>query len=185
MEGSGLLENTWLVVTSDHGEMFERGVRGHGTNTLYQPVIRIPLLIFEPGRTTGLDIHTATSSVDVLPTLAHVTGQPIPDWSEGAILPPFADDDAPDDRAVYAVQAEKIPPGAPLSRVSTALIKGQYKLHYYHGYTDLGVREQVQLYDLESDPEELVDLAASEGEVASSMLEQLKDRLQDADRAYQ
>ena len=65
------------------------------------------------------------------------------------------------------------------------MIKGQYKLHYYHGYTDLGVREQVQLYDLESDPEELVDLAASEPEVASSMLEQLKDRLQDADRAYQ
>ncbi len=47
---SGLLENTWVVLTSDHGEMFERGISAHSTDALYEPVIRIPLMIFEPGR---------------------------------------------------------------------------------------------------------------------------------------
>ena len=81
LERSGLLDHTWLVVTSDHGEMFERGLIGHGNPTLYQPVIRVPLLIFEPGREVGMDVHAVTSAVDVLPTLAQVTGHTIPDWT--------------------------------------------------------------------------------------------------------
>ena len=89
LEASGLLENTWVVFTSDHGEMFERGIIGHSTNVLYEPVVRVPLLIFEPGRKQGMEIVTPTSAVDMLPTLAHVTGHALPDWSEGEILPPF------------------------------------------------------------------------------------------------
>ncbi len=50
LDSSGLLDNTWVVLTSDHGEMFERGIDGHDTEVLYEPVIRIPLMIFEPGR---------------------------------------------------------------------------------------------------------------------------------------
>src|SRR5574341_719786 len=90
LEASGLLENTWLVLTSDHGEMFERGISGHGSKVLYQPVVRIPLMIFEPGREAGMDIHTVTSAVDVLPTLAYLTGQKTPNWTEGVVLPPYA-----------------------------------------------------------------------------------------------
>ena len=63
LRASGLLENTWLVFTSDHGEMLERGIIGHVTEVLYQPVIRVPLLIFEPGRDAGMDIRTPTSAV--------------------------------------------------------------------------------------------------------------------------
>ncbi len=103
LEASGLLENTWVVLTSDHGEMFERGISAHSTEALYEPVIRIPLMIFEPGRTRGLDIHTPSSAVDVLPTLAHVTGKPIPAWTEGVVLPPFAD--AEPARQVFVVRA--------------------------------------------------------------------------------
>ncbi|MBM4431631.1 MAG: hypothetical protein FJ026_15000, partial [Chloroflexi bacterium] len=38
---SGLLDNTCFVVTSDHGEMFERGIWQHTTQTLYEPVVHI------------------------------------------------------------------------------------------------------------------------------------------------
>ena len=93
LESSGILDNTWLILTSDHGEMFERGVVGHSTDVLYQPVIRVPLMIFEPGRKTGMDIFETTSAVDVLPSLTHLTGQPMPDWTEGVVLPPFAPTD--------------------------------------------------------------------------------------------
>jgi hypothetical protein len=58
LEKSGLLENTWVVFTSDHGEMFERYISGHLTSTLYQPIVRVPLIIFEPGRKTGADVYT-------------------------------------------------------------------------------------------------------------------------------
>ena len=50
LQESGVLENTWLVVTSDHGEMFERGVIGHSTEVLPYPLTNIPLLIFPPGQ---------------------------------------------------------------------------------------------------------------------------------------
>ena len=43
-----MLEHTCLVVTSDHGELFERGIRGHVTPVMYEPVIHIPLLISRP-----------------------------------------------------------------------------------------------------------------------------------------
>ena len=62
LEASGLLSNTWAVLTSDHGEMFERGISAHSTDALYEPVIRIPLMIFEPGRGSAMDIHTPTSA---------------------------------------------------------------------------------------------------------------------------
>src|SRR6266498_5564007 len=53
LESSGVLDNSWLILTSDHGEMNERGISGHMTNSLYQPILRVPLMIFEPGRQTG------------------------------------------------------------------------------------------------------------------------------------
>jgi membrane-anchored protein YejM (alkaline phosphatase superfamily) len=90
LESSGLLEDTWIVFTSDHGELFERGILGHTTEVLYQPVVRIPLIVFEPGRKTRTDVYTKTSAVDVLPTLLHVTGGQAPDWTEGVVLPPFS-----------------------------------------------------------------------------------------------
>ena len=58
LESSGALDNTWVVLTADHGELFERGVRGHISPLLYQPVVRIPLMIFEPGSTARVDIHS-------------------------------------------------------------------------------------------------------------------------------
>ncbi|HEY2981085.1 MAG TPA: sulfatase-like hydrolase/transferase, partial [Anaerolineales bacterium] len=184
LESSGLLENTWVVFTSDHGEMFERGISGHSTNALYQPVVRIPLLIFEPGRQTGTDVYTPTSAVDVLPTLAHLTGQPIPAWTEGAVLPPFASA-APDaDRNLYVVRSTKTDPAAPMTQASLVLVKEPYKLHYYFGYPDRGVDELVRLYDIQADPEELVDLYASQPAIAADLLAQLKAKLAEVDKPY-
>jgi len=120
LEKSGLLENTWIVFTSDHGEMFERGVQGHFTPLLYQPVIRVPLMIFEPGRTTRKDIYSKTSAVDVLPTLAHVTGQKPVSWTEGTVLPPFGPEPA-SDRNVYVLQAKSTKQYDPIT-VATILL---------------------------------------------------------------
>jgi len=185
LERSGRLDQTWLVVTSDHGEMFERGLIGHGNPTLYQPVIRVPLLIFEPGREVGMDIHAVTSAVDVLPTLAQVTGHAIPSWTEGTVLPPYSSAEPGPDRGVYAVQARKSHQYLPLTRATITLVKGRYKVIYYFGYAELEMQDVVKMYDIQADPEELVDLSTSRPDITSALLGELKRSLADANRPYQ
>jgi len=182
LEASGLLKNTWVILTSDHGEMFERGISGHGSRVLYQPVVRIPLIIFEPGRQVGEDIHEYTSAVDVLSTLAHLTGQETPDWTEGVVLPPYAT--IPPNRNVYVVQAIDNAQDAALTQASTVLVKENYKLHYYLGYPEAPEGELVKLFDVKSDPEELVDLYPSKNGVAMELLNELKDKLAEVNKPY-
>lgn len=186
LEKSGLLENTWIVLTSDHGEMFERGVQGHFTPLLYQPVIRVPLLIFEPGRKTRTDIYANTSAVDVLPTLLNVTGQKQADWSEGNFLPPFGPEHDLE-RNLYVIQAKSNQQFAPITIATTTLVKGQYKLHYFFGYHELGGAdsERIELYDLKNDPEELNDLSASKRETAAELLNEIKQKLAEVNKPYQ
>jgi arylsulfatase A-like enzyme len=182
LESAGLLENTWLVLTSDHGEMFERGISGHGSRVLYQPVVRIPLIIFEPGRQAGMDVYEYTSAVDLLPTLAHLTGQPTPDWTEGIVLPPYAS--ARSNRNVYAVQALDNPPLASLTQASIVLVREDYKLHYYFGYPEAPEGEIMKLFNIKADPEELEDLFGSKRGIALELLDQLKRVLAEVDKPY-
>ena len=185
LEASGQLDHTWLIFTSDHGEMFERGFVGHGNPTLYQPVIRVPLLIFEPGRKTGMDIRVPTSAADILPTLAHLIGRPVPEWTEGVVLPPFAETGAGAQRSVYSVTARKNGPDSPIRRATTMLVRDRYKLIYSFGYKDLHIKDHVQLYDIQADPEELVDLSLSQKDVAAEMLAGLKSRIKEVNIPYQ
>ena len=182
LEASGLLDNTWVVLTSDHGEMFERGISAHSTEALYEPVIRIPLMIFEPGREQGMDVHAPTSAADVLPTLAHVTGKPIPAWTEGVVMPPFAEADR--GRHVFVVRAAKNDPYEPLTRASTAMIRERYKLLYFFGYPEKGIDELVRLYDLQTDPEEMTDLSTAHADIAEDMLRELRRRIQESDQPF-
>ena len=182
MEASSLLDHTWVIFTSDHGEMFERGLIGHGNATLYQPLVRVPLLIFEPGRETGVDIHTATSAADLLPTLAHLAGRPVPDWTEGIVLPPFQTSTTAEDRKVYSVTARKNGQAEPLHQATTMLVRGRYKLIYAFGYGSL--KDSVKLFDIEADPEELVDLARSRKVIAAELLQELKSKLNEVNQPY-
>ena len=185
LEESGLLENTWLVLTSDHGEMFERGILRHTTPVLYQPVIRVPLMIFEPGNKKRTDIYSNTSAVDVLPTLLHITGQKPVDWTEGVVLPPFGP--GPDtDRNVHTIQAKNNKQYEPIRVATITLVKDRYKLQYFFGYDELGGldSERIELYDLKDDPEELNDLSVSKRETAAELLNELKQKLAEMDEPY-
>jgi arylsulfatase A-like enzyme len=183
LERSGLLDNTWLVLTSDHGEMFERGITGHMTDVFYQPVVRVPLVIFEPGRQQALDVRTPSSAVDLLPTLAQVTGHALPPWTEGTVLPPYTAEPDPS-RSRYALRATNTQPGAPVRNGSTMIVRGNHKLIYYFGYGDT-MPDHARLFDLDADPEELNDLFSKEKTIASTLLDELKTRLDEANRAIQ
>ncbi|HEY2981083.1 MAG TPA: sulfatase-like hydrolase/transferase [Anaerolineales bacterium] len=184
LEASGILKNSWLILTSDHGEMFERGISGHSTDALYQPVIRVPLMIFEPGREQGMDIHEYTSAVDVLPTLAHLAGEQIPEWGEGVILPPFTSSSRIPERNIYLMRANSNDQYAPLTIASTTLMRENFKLHYYFGYAEVPSEGLVKLFDIQADPEEMTDLAAAKPETASELLVELKAKIKQVNEPY-
>jgi arylsulfatase A-like enzyme len=184
LDKSGILDNTWLILTSDHGEMFERGISGHVTPVLYEPLIRIPLMIFEPGRTKRLDVRQNTSAVDVLPTLLNVTGQEQPDWVEGGILPPFSEKESSSERSIYALEAKKNELNDPITIATIALMRDHYKLMYFFGYEKLGGEERVELYDLKNDPGELTDLSSTKRETTAELLSELKQKLAEVNQPY-
>jgi arylsulfatase A-like enzyme len=156
MQQRGLLENTYLVLTSDHGEIFERGILGHSTPVLYEPVIRVPLVVSSPGQMQRKDVFSPTGNVDILPTVAQIAGLPTPSLSEGEPLPLFDEALPSHDRAVYAIEAKQNPKQAVLRKATVALWKGPFKLIYAFGYE--GQPESFELYNLENDPEELNNL---------------------------
>ena len=184
LEESGLLENTWLVLTSDHGEMFERGIEGHRTPVLYEPIVRVPLMIFEPGRKSRTDIYENTSAIDILPTLLHVTGQQPANWTEGLVLQPFSTDGKMTDQSVYVVQCEKSEQFGPLTKAALAIRKGDYKLMYLFGYQELNGSERIELYNIKDDPEELVNLYDIEKKIGQELLAEIKTKLEEVNAPY-
>lgn len=80
-----LPENAVVVFTSDHGEMLgENGCWGHGL-TLYEPVIRVPLLIRAPSLKGGVDSKPA-QLLDLAPTVLDLLAEQIPTEMEGRSL---------------------------------------------------------------------------------------------------
>ena len=181
LEVSGFLENSYVVVTSDHGQLFERGVHGHSNPYLYEPLIQVPLLIHKPGQKTREDIFSITSSVDLLPTLLDVIGRPIPDECEGELLPGFGGY-ANVERSIFAVEAKSNPANRPLRLATLAMRKGRYKIIYYTGYPDYNDRSE--LYDLQNDPDELIDISNSNQVIVEDMKAELKNQLKQADARY-
>lgn len=75
LDRRGILENTIVVVTSDHGEeLAERDDWGHG-NTVYLEVLRVPLIIVPPGRApAGVRVSSAVSLRSLPSTLVDLAG---------------------------------------------------------------------------------------------------------------
>ncbi|MCB8940799.1 MAG: sulfatase-like hydrolase/transferase [Ardenticatenaceae bacterium] len=174
LEQKGVLDDTYIILTSDHGELFERGIRGHVTLTLYEGLTHVPLLIHKPGQQTREDVFQRTSATDILPTLMQLTGQPVPDWCEGAVLPTFGGPEAQADRFVYSVEAKSNPKYAALTEATVAMYQDDLKLIRYFGYTD---EDKLELYNLADDPEELNNLYESETGLASDLTTALKDKI--------
>ena len=74
LESQGLLENTVVVVTSDHGEEFDDhgSMEGHQW-TLYDEVLRVPLFVVGPGVEPGVE-DRMVQSIDVAPTILDLVG---------------------------------------------------------------------------------------------------------------
>jgi arylsulfatase A-like enzyme len=77
LDRRGVLERTWLIITSDHGESFgeHAGVFCHGMS-LYDTELHVPLLIIPPGASATPQVVTdAVSLRDLAATIVDVVGQ--------------------------------------------------------------------------------------------------------------
>jgi arylsulfatase A-like enzyme len=82
IESRGLADDTILVFTSDHGEMF--GSHGRrAKNIFYEEAARVPLLIRQPDRIRPGVCESCISTVDLMPTLLGLLNLPVPDTAEG------------------------------------------------------------------------------------------------------
>jgi arylsulfatase A-like enzyme len=178
---NGALENTYLIFTSDHGELFERGLFMHSTPALYEAITHIPLIIWPPGQSQRVDIHTPTSSVDLLPTLLSLASLPTPEWCQGQPLPTFG---APgqEPRPVFAMDAKINSKFTPLTKGSFALYLGTHKLTGYFGYEEGA--DFYEFYDLEQDPHELNDLYPLNPSLAMQMQAELAGALENSNQAF-
>src|SRR5688572_28227859 len=180
MENAGIFENSYVVITSDHGEMFERGEKAHTSVLLYDPIIHVPLMISKPGQKSRHDVYAPTHAVDILPTLLQLAGKPIPAWSEGKLLPGLGGVEDME-RSSFIVEAKNTPAFQPFKKATIAMQKGHYKLIYYTGYES---EDAFELYDLHADIEELDDLYPAQPAIARRLKEELLESLFAANKPY-
>lgn len=182
LEKDGLLENSYLILTADHGELFERGFAGHGFQFMYDDVLRIPLIIHAPGQTKREDVYTVTSNIDILPTLLSITGNNASLANmDGKTLPGFGGQ-ADNERPVFSLFAADNQAYGVLKKTVISMRKGAHKLIAYLGYK--GFDQVFELYDLENDPDELNDLATKDLKVLTAMQDELFEYLDKANQPF-
>ena len=181
LEADGVFEDTHVILTSDHGELFERGDNGHSTPLLFERVINIPLLISSPGQAERRDFHVPTSNMDLMPTLLGLAGQAVPQGLDGRPLPGLGGSED-DQRPIISMEAKSAYAFQPLNEATVSMIKGKKKLIYYKGYEKY--RDVFELYDLEKDTEEKRDLMPASPAIASRLKDELLTLMDEADRPY-
>ncbi|MDH5508673.1 MAG: sulfatase-like hydrolase/transferase [Anaerolineae bacterium] len=180
-----ILDNTWLVFTSDHGEMFERGITGHTHLTLLEPRTKIPLLIFPPGGTNRIDVYDYTSAVDVLPSLLNLTGHAMPNWREGILLPPFNTKKDKLRRPIYNLESDDNEKFGPFTLGTFMIIRNGVKLIYYFGYPNQpNNKPYYEMYDLKKDPQEMKNLYSEDSPVAGRLRSELLAKIEEVNRPY-
>jgi choline-sulfatase len=149
LQNNGLAHDTTVIYTSDHGDNL--GARGlWGKSTLYEESARIPMIIAGPGITPGV-CETPVDLLDLFPTILQSAGiDPAPEMQQrpGQSLAHTAASPAQPERVILSEYH-----AAGSNTAAFMLRKGPWKYHHYVGHAP-------ELFDLQSDPEELVNRAA-------------------------
>ncbi|MDX1393724.1 MAG: sulfatase-like hydrolase/transferase [Gemmatimonadota bacterium] len=154
LDRDGRLENTLLVITSDHGEeFFEHGMLGHG-DSLYWPALHVPLIIRMPGARAGGTRIEGPTPLTAIPSLVMdvvAPGEPSP--FPGPPLPLESGEDQ--GTSVYSEVrfAENRPEESPISKGDMKSLVTD-SLHYIR----MG-DGSTELYDHRRDPLEQTDLS--------------------------
>ncbi len=171
LEESGRLERTILLITSDHGEeLFDRGRFGHG-KTVYEELVRVPLLIRVPGGARRR-IAEVVSHVDLAPTVRSLLGldRDGAPPSDGRDLTPLLSGGAIESVAALSRGGGR----SGTAPVLRALRGARRKVIVTESGGEV---ERTELYDLLRDPAEEENLARAEEAVLEPLVERLERRV--------
>ena len=155
LEKKGLLENTIIVITADHGESLdEHGIYFDHVESPYNTALRIPLIIIQDPLKDGYPVSAGkiTSHIDIMPTILNLCGiRDIPDNIAGISL--LSTKAIPRDRIhIFHLFGKRH-----ISNLRTGIVSERYKVITDHS--------GVEIYDLKEDPMEIRDLSEKgEGE---------------------
>jgi arylsulfatase A-like enzyme len=186
---AGWLDRAIVVVTSDHGEQFwEHGTWGHGQH-LYDHQLRVPLLVSLPaplrrewGReaTVGRVVGEQVRLVDLYPTLLELTGTPRPRVVAGRSLVPILRGGTLPPVEAFAENVNI----RPVERKGLRTDRFKFILTFPRQPPREG-REEIQLFDLRSDPGERVNLAERYPDAVRDLLERLARHRQGETNDYE
>ena len=175
----GMLENSILIVTADHGESFgEHDYLQHGPQVDW-PVIDVPLVMNFPGALgegrRGVRSSQLVRTVDILPTLAAVLEIPMPGALDGISLLPAIDEGTPLDLHAYA-EAGRSFPGVDRD-VFLEGIPGKWRMIQDQDWKLVFIPSPgggiVRLYDLRVDPQEMKDVSEKHPKVVDGLRQKL------------
>ncbi|MEM5582116.1 sulfatase-like hydrolase/transferase [Roseibium sp. AS2] len=171
LEETGRMENTMIVLTSDHGDYL--GDHWLGEKDLFHdPSVKVPLIVYDPRTqadgTRGTTCDALVEAIDLAPTFVEAAGGKVADHIlEGLSLTPWLHGETPDWRSFVVSEYDySVTPMCQKLGVSSRdarlfmVFDGRYKLIHAEG----GFRPM--LFDLTSDPQEFHDLAKSVGHQA-------------------
>lgn len=163
----GLEKNTIFILSADHGEMLgEHGLLNH-TQGLYEPVLRVPLMIRHPGLQglAGRRVTQQIQRIDLMPTILDIAGVNSPglELQGRSFLPLLKDQGAPWREYAFARNKRNLAKASDFYIEERIVRGGCWKLHHYL------YRAGYELYDICKDPLETKDLAQKRPEIVSKL----------------
>jgi len=89
LEQNGVLDNTFVFFTSDHGFHMGQFRLAIGKDHFYDTDVRVPMFVRGPGITPNTSSSLLGAHVDLAPTFLDLAGQPIPPIVDGKSIVPF------------------------------------------------------------------------------------------------
>jgi len=148
LEEKGMLDNTWIIYSSDHGELLGDHRLCHKM-TYYEGALHIPCIIRPPGGVKEWKSSGLTDHLDLTVTMLDIAGAKAFQHCEGRSLAPKIEA-GPENRDAQKGKEQIF---SELGGI-VAVFDGRFKQ-----VTEIKTRESLQLYDLENDPKELHNLA--------------------------
>lgn len=179
MRARGLLENTWLIVTSDHGELFGEGGQVFHTAGANWNLLHVPLFVRPPGGVRSQRIDQLVQPVDIFARLVDVAGAHRP-AADRALALPLSENAEPAREACIAETHGASIPALYFSQAADL----QHDLSnwltwitsvYADGYLlELHNEVPAALYDVRADPRAEKNVLEEHGDVARSLMEKLR-----------
>jgi arylsulfatase A-like enzyme/predicted Zn-dependent protease len=160
LEGNNLVDKTFLIFASDHGESLgEHQEAGHGF-FVYQGAVHVPLIVVTPfSKLQGISCSQVVSLVDIMPTVLEMDDDVMPSQVQGKSLVPFFFN--------------------PKKNLESLAYSETFYPRFHYGWSDLKsiqngrykliIAPEPELYDIMNDAEEKNNIAGSAGKIFAEM----------------